>query len=303
MSTLDTHCFRAFAAAAETLNFTEAARRASMTQSGISQHIARLEEQTGTQLFERRGKSVALTEAGRRMARYIESCRDSERDFLDAVRAEKTSLIGNVSYAMPPSCLLSPHLGMLIDKKRDFPGLTLDVTVGPNDMVYDMVQSGRADFGFVTSVRQDAAVLFRRFCQEAFVIVGADSRVVSSLTAAELARVPVINYPGMTDILDRWIAGRRGGSRHRAPRSLTIAASVNAIDGAIKMALGGIGVTAIPRHCVQSFLDEKRLFANPRNERDGHVLNDIHIVTPRDRVIPRRVRQVIDWFVEMHPNG
>ena len=44
---LDTRLFKAFMAAAETRSFTHAATRAHMTQSGVSQHIAKLEEQIG----------------------------------------------------------------------------------------------------------------------------------------------------------------------------------------------------------------------------------------------------------------
>src|SRR4051794_3263285 len=44
-----------FSAAAEALNFT---------QSAVSQHVAALERETGTQLVERRRSGVRLTEAG-----------------------------------------------------------------------------------------------------------------------------------------------------------------------------------------------------------------------------------------------
>ena len=40
---LDTTAMKAFYHAATTQNFTEAAQRAHMTQSGVSQHIAKLE--------------------------------------------------------------------------------------------------------------------------------------------------------------------------------------------------------------------------------------------------------------------
>src|ERR671924_633890 len=45
-----------FSAAAEALNFT---------QSAVSQHIAALERESGTQLVERRSRGVTLTDAGR----------------------------------------------------------------------------------------------------------------------------------------------------------------------------------------------------------------------------------------------
>ncbi len=42
-----------------------------MTQSGVSQHVRKLEEQLGTSLLDRQGKKFSLTEAGERL--YIEA--------------------------------------------------------------------------------------------------------------------------------------------------------------------------------------------------------------------------------------
>jgi len=51
--------------AAETLNFTQTAKRLHLTQSSVSQHIKSLEVQLGVDLFERRGRSLEVTDAGR----------------------------------------------------------------------------------------------------------------------------------------------------------------------------------------------------------------------------------------------
>jgi DNA-binding transcriptional LysR family regulator len=51
----------------EELNFTKAADKLGYTQSCITQHIRKLEEELGVSLFDRIGKKVTLTEAGRRL--------------------------------------------------------------------------------------------------------------------------------------------------------------------------------------------------------------------------------------------
>jgi len=61
---LDTHRLRVFLIAAETLNFSLAAKRLHMTQPSVSQHIQALEQQFGTELFVRSGRRLCLTEAG-----------------------------------------------------------------------------------------------------------------------------------------------------------------------------------------------------------------------------------------------
>jgi DNA-binding transcriptional LysR family regulator len=61
---LDAHQLNVFLTAAETLNFTEAARLLNMTQPSVSQHIQTLEQHFQTPLFVRAGRQLSLTDAG-----------------------------------------------------------------------------------------------------------------------------------------------------------------------------------------------------------------------------------------------
>ena len=54
-----------FVAAAEELNFTHAADRLHVTQPPFSKQIHELEGELGIELFEKQGKGVALTPAGK----------------------------------------------------------------------------------------------------------------------------------------------------------------------------------------------------------------------------------------------
>ncbi len=61
---LNVHQLNVFVIAAETLNFTQTAKRLHLTQSSVSQHIKSLESQLGVELFERKGRSLEITDAG-----------------------------------------------------------------------------------------------------------------------------------------------------------------------------------------------------------------------------------------------
>src|SRR5881397_1712910 len=58
---------RTFLAVAQTLSFTQAARRLGLRQSTVSQHVRSLEDAAGRQLFSRDTHSVELTEDGEAM--------------------------------------------------------------------------------------------------------------------------------------------------------------------------------------------------------------------------------------------
>jgi len=81
---LNAHQLNVFVIAAETLNFTQTAKKLHLTQSSVSQHIKSLESQVEVALFTRRGRTIELTEAGQillPMARDIVS---------DSMRAMET---------------------------------------------------------------------------------------------------------------------------------------------------------------------------------------------------------------------
>ena len=62
---MDMNQLNYFISVAQTLNFTEAAKRNGITQPSISHHINELEKQLGARLFLRDRRSVTLTDAGR----------------------------------------------------------------------------------------------------------------------------------------------------------------------------------------------------------------------------------------------
>ena len=59
-----------FVKAAETLNFSEAAKALFITQSTLSQQIRQLEQEMNAQLFMRNSHNVSLTEAGEELLPY-----------------------------------------------------------------------------------------------------------------------------------------------------------------------------------------------------------------------------------------
>ena len=79
---MELHQLRYFVAAAETQSVTRAAERCRVAQPSLSQQVAKLEAQMGVKLFDRLGRGIALTDAGRallpRARRILAEVRDAE---------------------------------------------------------------------------------------------------------------------------------------------------------------------------------------------------------------------------------
>jgi LysR family transcriptional regulator, transcriptional activator of the cysJI operon len=83
---------KVFRTVADTLNFRQAAEALCLTQPAITLQIKALEEELGVSLFDRTGKKVSLTEAGRILVRHAKKV-----EALTAVaRQQLAALVGEV---------------------------------------------------------------------------------------------------------------------------------------------------------------------------------------------------------------
>jgi DNA-binding transcriptional LysR family regulator len=85
---LDLRLLETFREVAARGSFSAAAEALAFTQPAVSQHVARLEKQLGTKLFERDARGVTPTRAGMSLLRHAETLLESARRAEAEVRAE-----------------------------------------------------------------------------------------------------------------------------------------------------------------------------------------------------------------------
>ena len=294
---LDQASLRAFSAAARAQSFTKGAELAAMTQSGVSQHVARLERELGAQLFTRIKRQVSLTRAGELLRDFVGRQVEEADRLLDEVHGEVGRLSGTVRYAMPHSCLFTPHLSALLKKRRAFSDVSLEVSLCPNEGVLAKLLARSIDFGFMTRRFDDPALHFEVFCREQYILVGHDRAQVQSLTRSNLLAQKFVTYPGMDALFEMW-------ARHHFPRqpaafqSLRSAGSIDSLHGAITMLRHGVGLSVFPKHCVEGLIKENAAyeFVQPGK---GCLNNEVWIVTLAGATPARRTKAVLDAFWSM----
>ncbi len=283
-------------AAAETNNFTLAAEKACMTQPGVSQHISKLEQQIGLPLFKRIGRQVTLTDTGQQLVNYIKSYLMLMDEFRESVHSADASLSGLVTYAMPASCLLSPHFPLLLKKRLQYDEIELDVRLEPTEKVIQTILADKADFGFVTEKVAHPDLAYTPFCYEEYILVGAEEKLNGARTEEEVKRLSYIQYPGFNTYCNLWMHHAFGSKENLSETTLRFVGHGSTIETAILMVRGKLGVSIFPRHCVAEHLDSGEL---KEIEIEDKALNEISIVTTKNHKYPRRVHMVIDWFLEM----
>src|SRR6202050_1906596 len=100
---MEFHQLRYVCAIADTGNFSRAAERCQISQPSLSQQVLKLEAELGTKLFDRLGRSIRLTEAGRA---FIPRAR-TILEQMEAARAsatdQNTDLRGSVAVGVIPT--------------------------------------------------------------------------------------------------------------------------------------------------------------------------------------------------------
>ncbi len=147
---MDTQLLAAFIEIAESGSFSRAAERLHLSQPAVSKRIAVLEQQCGSSLFDRIGREIRLTEAGRTLLPYA---RRTLAEIEDAGRA-LTHLSGSVTGRL--SIGTSHHIGLhrlpavLRDFTQRFPEVDLDIHFMDSEDACHAVEQGKLELGIVT---------------------------------------------------------------------------------------------------------------------------------------------------------
>lgn len=133
MNQLDWNLLRAFQATAETGSLSAAARSLGLTQPTLSRQIAALEDRLGLLLFERVGRGLEITAAGRELKTHVDDMGLAAHRVELAARGQNSDLSGWVRITV--SDVLAVHLmADVIAKVRAVaPQLCIDV-VATNDI-------------------------------------------------------------------------------------------------------------------------------------------------------------------------
>lgn len=131
--------------AAKTLNFTEAARLSNISQSTLSQQIKQLETELRTSLFNRIGKRVMLSEAGRSFLPFAEKTLYDAENGVQMLRDMENLRIGRLRIGVTYG--LSPVLTKTMEKFcRLYPDVSVEIVYRKSFELLELLRSGELDF-------------------------------------------------------------------------------------------------------------------------------------------------------------
>ena len=250
---MDTANLAAFVAVAGTGSFSHAAESLHITQPAVSKRIAVLEQRLNARLFDRIGRHISLTEAGRallpRAVQVLQTLDDTRRALSNLSAEVQGRLILGTSH----------HIGLhrlppvLRQFTQRYPAVSLDIRFLDSEVAYEQVLQGDIELAIITlAPTLEEPIVARRIWDDPLDFVVAPDHSLATASAVSLAQLAACRavFPGPSTFTHRVVS--RLFERHGVVPSISM--STNYLE-TIKMLVSiGLAWSVLPRTMVDEQL-------------------------------------------------
>jgi len=273
-----------------------------VTQSAVSQSLAKLEDELGAQLFVRRHRAIVPTAAAEALFAVVEPFVSSLHGGIEQIQRSRHALAGTLHIGAPVEFGAHRLPAALAGFSRAHPGVSFTLRLGHPSEVIPLLEEGRLDLGFVDlfdaqqpSSTRLAGLEVVEVMDEALVLVSAPEyereQLQGARSFARLSTSRFVDYhPGAPAV--------RGWFRHhfeRVPPRIDVALAVESVQAVIRAVEHGMGLGLVPAHTVAAALEEERLVTITTRRRA--LSNRVSLVRMLDRVPSRLEKEFVAHVV------
>ena len=228
-------------------HFTQTADKLFMTQSGVSQHIKKLEKQLDTALLIREGKSFSLTSAGHQLhQKGQELLRSSEE--LEKLIKQDEKYEGRIKIASPGSVGLKLY-PYLLDIQQAHPKLVIDYMFAPNRSIEQDLVDREIDLCLITELSNVSSLISQKIAVEPLVLVTSNN--VESICWQKLIELGFISHPDAAHHGRQLLSANFPEFEHI--EQFTHKGFSNQISLILEPVSKGFGFTVLPLHAAKAF--------------------------------------------------
>jgi LysR family nitrogen assimilation transcriptional regulator len=240
-NTLDVLALENFLAVARLGSVSGAARERRVTQPAVSRQVRAVEQAIGTKLFDRQGRSIQLTEAGRALQKHAADIVEQMAMLPDRVTAASHEPVGRVALGVPYSFgefIIPPVLRRFHTR---YPKVQFWIKQGYSGEILELLARGVLDVGLLYGGTRDPNIVLQPLIRNELGLLApalprARTSRARSIALAEVASLPLIlpsRSHGLRELVEA--AAARGGHR------LNIAMEVDSIMLAKSLVRAGLG--------------------------------------------------------------
>lgn len=276
-----------FSAICEELHFTRASEKLGMSQPTLSHQIKMLEDELGVPLFDRIGKKIAITEAGKILLSECKVIFSSLKNVKVQIMELQKVTRGTLSIGALPGELTQLVSSLLIDFHNIYPEVQIKI-VNFDDIVERVIQN-QIDLAITILPIEDERIRKHPLYKEdIYLTVSSDHSLAEreSINFDEISRYPVILFP----------------QTHKCRQIMDLTSSTcgfnfepiietTAIETIISLVKAGAGVTALSKTYLNMYNDTQLKaikIVNPTLSRE------IGIIYHKDKYISQATRLFMD---------
>ncbi|GHI41062.1 LysR family transcriptional regulator [Streptomyces violascens] len=253
-----------FVAVAEEQNFTRAAERVHISQSGVSAQIRQLERELGAELFDRSARTVTLTVAGKAALEHAREALAAAGAVGQAV-GEVTGLIrGRLTVGMVTGCTITPLFEALSAFHQAHPRVEISLIEDNSDRLVDGVRAGTVDLALIgTATATPEGLDALTIISERLVVAVPAGHPLAKrrrVTLRDLIAHPIVCMPPGTGL--RTVFDRACAAQNLQP---VIALQASAADAIADLAARGLAVAVL----------SDSMAARYRDRLTAHTIEDI----------------------------
>lgn len=286
----------AFVQVAAHNSFSRAAESLQLTQPSITARIQALERELGEELFERGGRGVRLTDAGRVFLPYVERILQQLQEARDSVEEVRSVQLG--SLRLGAAITISTYVLPTILHRfcGEYPRVDVVIRTGRSEQVLNMLLSDEVQVGILRTLTHAETESVYLYDDEIALVAppGHEFAAAGRATIAEIAREPIVlfdrgsSYYGLIHDLFR-----------KAGVIPNVAMELDSLEATKRMVEEGLGIALVPLVTVERELESGILVRVGLSDIQP-IKRPISLHYRRNRKRSRAVQAFIDALAEIY---
>lgn len=228
---------------AESGSFSLAAASLNLTQPTLSRQITQLEDELQQRLFERTGRGVKVTEAGRVLLEHARHMLQLAQQTKDEMQNLAASPIGRIAVGLPPRISFAVSSTIVERFRERMPRAALSISEGLSVNLKEWLVAGRLDVALLFDPPSTPSLMFELLLEEPLVLVGkAGARALpKSVSLQGLCDFPLVLPSAPSSI--RSVVDDRLEPLGLRPNVIV---EVGGVSTVLKLVAQGVGFSLLP---------------------------------------------------------
>ena len=273
-----------------------AADKLNVAPSAISRHITLLEEELSCQLIERHRTGVTVTQAGEIVLRYYRETKSSEESCIAKLSALQGLQLGHIKLVIGEGFVSDLMLGPLSEFAKQFPKLTLSITLAGSSEVIRQIETDEAHIGLLFHPANHPSIRSHVIAQQPICAVVNPSHPLAK-SSDPLLLSTLLDYPIALSESSFGVRQLLALAEFKQRLRFTPTLTTNSIAVLKQFVRTNMGITLLPEFVISGEILDRQLVALPLAD---EILNagETHMVTRLGRQLPNGAQQLLNHLMQ-----